>query len=144
MRIEVLEASHLPESAALFVGKLKALRGRVTGLSAGLADIDAVASRLTGMRGAAAIDDDRVVGFLAAWFPIAGFRGTERIGAHAPEWAHATIAGGTPAIDRALYRAVSAEWARLRWRAGVGSGSTSCGLPRTPRANVTLSGGVSV
>jgi GNAT superfamily N-acetyltransferase len=110
MRIETLQAPHLPEAATLFVARLEAFRDRIPVLSAELADPDAVVSRLTGMRGVVAIEGDRLVGYLASWFPIAGVRGSARVGAYAPEWAHATTAVGGPAIDRELYRAVSADW----------------------------------
>lgn len=111
MRIVPLEPSHVSAAAGLFIASLERVRARVPALSADLASVDAVASRLAGMRGAAALEGDRLVGYLASWFPIAGFRGTERVGAYAPAWGHATMTDGASAIDRALYRVVSADWA---------------------------------
>ncbi len=111
MRFIPLEPGHLADAAALFVASLRALRRRVPALSGDLASVDTVAERLAGMPGVVAVDGGRLVGYLASRFPIAGFRGTERVGAYVPEWAHATVTVGSPIIDRALYRAASGAWA---------------------------------
>jgi GNAT superfamily N-acetyltransferase len=102
---------HAHEAAGLFVGSLDTLRSEVPAIPADLADVGAVAERLADMSGVAAMEDGRLLGYLTAWFPIAGFRGTDRTGAYGPEWAHGAISDRRPAIDRALYRAASVSWA---------------------------------
>ena len=95
----------------MFVDALGELRRRVPSLPADLADAEVVSRRLSPMQGFAAVDDERLVGYLTAWFPLEHFRGTQRIGAYAPEWAHAVAGENRRAVETALYRAASETWA---------------------------------
>jgi len=61
--------------------------------------------------GAAAIQDDRLVGFLAG-MAIPNFKGTQR-GVWCPEWAHAVVESGRDSradVYRRLYEWISAQW----------------------------------
>jgi GNAT superfamily N-acetyltransferase len=111
-RIVPFSDAHVDTAAEVFVDAFADLRRRVTALPDHLARVDVVASRLRGMNGVAALDGGRLVGFLSAWYPIAGFRGTSRAGAYVPEWGHGAIGPNRPAVYRALYREASAGWAR--------------------------------
>ena len=95
----------------MFVEALEQLRRRVPALPAHLADVGVVSRRLEPMRGFAAVDGAQLVGYLTAWFPIEDFRGAQRIGAYAPEWAHAATGEHRRAVQAALYRAASETWA---------------------------------
>jgi GNAT superfamily N-acetyltransferase len=110
IRIVPFEGVHVPDAARMFVASLDRLRRRVPALPAALADIDAVCRRLEPMSGFAAVDGARLAGYLTSWFPIERFRGTDRVGAYSPEWAHGSSGGDQRAIDNALYRAGSAAW----------------------------------
>jgi GNAT superfamily N-acetyltransferase len=110
--IAPFEPAHAPAAARMFVASLEALRGRVPALPASLADIDAVQQRLTRLSGVVAIEDGRLIGYLTSRFPIAAFRGTDRVGAYSPEWAHGALHAEHRAVDNALYRAAAVEWAR--------------------------------
>ena len=114
MRIEPLGPVHVQDAAKLFVAPFDRLRSRIDGLSSQLSDVDVVADRLAGMAGVVALDGGRLRGFLASWYPIAGFRGTGRSGAYAPEWAHGIEDGATEAVWRALYGAASTAWTAER------------------------------
>ena len=111
MELTPFAREHVAQAAALFVDSLGALRSEVPALPGELANVEAVAERLSTMRGVAALDGRRLLGYLTAWSPIERFRGTERRGAYAPEWAHATVAHDGAAISRALYRRASSAWA---------------------------------
>lgn len=111
MELTPFAPAHVADAAALFVGSLAALRREVPALPDALAKVDTVAERLSAMRGLAALEGDRLLGYLTAWSPIERFRRTERRGAYSPEWAHATVAHERAAIYRALYRRASAAWA---------------------------------
>jgi GNAT superfamily N-acetyltransferase len=91
----------------MFVAAFGALRGRVTVLPAALADPATVGARLAGMSGVAALEGDRLVGFLTSWFPIPAFRRTTRTGAYVPEWGHASVGPDRRSVDNALYRAAA-------------------------------------
>lgn len=96
----------------MFVASLGALRKEVPTLSGALADPAAVAAKLEGMPGVAALEGERLIGYLTSWHPIERFRDANRTGAYAPEWAHGAAgdAGRRTAIYRALYRAASTQW----------------------------------
>jgi GNAT superfamily N-acetyltransferase len=66
------------------------------------------------MDGYAVIDDGRLVGYLTSWFPIEGFRGTDRIAAYVPAWGHGVIAGEATEVFGELYGAASVDWAAQR------------------------------
>lgn len=110
IRIVPFEAAHVPDAARLFVASLERLRRRVPALPSDLADIDAVRRRLEPMSGFAAMDGGQLAGYLTSWFPIERFRGTGRVGAYSPEWAHGSSGRDQRAVDNALYRAASAAW----------------------------------
>ena len=111
MELTPFAPAHAADAAALFVGSLDALRSEVPELPDALAKVDAVAERLSAMRGVAALEGGHLLGYITAWSPIERFRRTERRGAYSPEWAHGTVAHGRAAIYRALYRRASAAWA---------------------------------
>ncbi len=106
--------THASAAARMFVAAFEELRRRVPALPADLADVDVVRERLARMSGVAALEDDRLLGYLTSWFPIDQFRGTDRTGAYVPEWAHGAAATDRRAIYNALYRAASTSWARAR------------------------------
>jgi GNAT superfamily N-acetyltransferase len=110
IRIVPFEGVHVSDAARMFVASLDRLRRGVPALPADLADIDAVCRRLEPMGGFAAMDGARLAGYLTSWFPIERFRGTDRVGAYSPEWAHGSSGADQRAIDNALYRAASAVW----------------------------------
>lgn len=112
LEITPLTAAHLPAAAALFAAEYRSLRAAVPELPTTLADPAAVAARLAGMAGRslAALDDGRLVGYLA-WWAVADFRRSGRRGAYAPEWGHATERERRAEIYRALYRAAATLWA---------------------------------
>jgi GNAT superfamily N-acetyltransferase len=106
-------ATHIPAAAAMFAARLRALRTAVPALATRLADEAVLTTLLEGMvgHGWAALEDSRLVGYLASWYPIEHFRGANRAGAYAPEWAHGAAWDRALVIYRALYRAASAQWA---------------------------------
>jgi GNAT superfamily N-acetyltransferase len=94
----------------MFVSSLAVLRNEIPILPDELMDVDAVAARLSDMAGVAAMQDGELVGYLASWSPIEGFRGTRRRAAYVPEWAHGAAREARGRIYRALYRAASTAW----------------------------------
>ncbi|HSG86402.1 MAG TPA: GNAT family N-acetyltransferase [Candidatus Limnocylindrales bacterium] len=114
MQIEPLGLEHVQDAARLVVASFDRLRSRIDGLSSQLSDVDGVADRLAGMSGVAAVDAGHLRGFLASWYPIAGFRETGRSGAYSPEWAHGIDEGEDEAVWHALYRAASTAWTAER------------------------------
>jgi ribosomal protein S18 acetylase RimI-like enzyme len=110
IRIVPFNGAHVSDAARMFVACLEVLRRRVAALPPDLADIGVIRGRLTSMTGVAALEDERLVGYLTSWFPIDGFRGTTRIGAYVPEWAHGAVGTDRRAVYNALYRAASMAW----------------------------------
>jgi GNAT superfamily N-acetyltransferase len=110
LRIVPFERTHARQAARLFVESFHALRRRMPHVPGDLASVDAVVRRLARMEGVVAVEGGRVVGYLASWFPIADFRGTDRVAAYAPEWAHAAEPARQRQIYRALYREASRRW----------------------------------
>jgi GNAT superfamily N-acetyltransferase len=110
MQVVGFERRHVQEAAALFVASLEALRAEVPALSGVLADRARVEAELSRMRGVAAIEDGRLVGYLTSWFPIASFRGTQRAGAYVPGWAHQVRHGAPAEVVALLYRAACDAW----------------------------------
>ena len=102
--------THAPDAARMFVGSLESLRRRVPALPPDLADIGQIQQRLSGMRGVAALDGERLIGYLTGWFPIDGFRDSARVGAYVPEWGHSAATSNRRAVYNALYRVASTEW----------------------------------
>jgi hypothetical protein len=114
MQIVPLSAAHVPAAASLFAASLRRQRTMTPALSAVLEDVDQVGEKLASLIDAgpafAALEDDRLVGFLGA-FLVPGFRGTARKGAYVPEWGHGAVEGLAAAVYRALYRAAAEQWA---------------------------------
>ncbi len=110
MQLVSFGPEHAFDAARMFVASLQRLRADVPALSGTLADIGAVAEKLSRMRGFAAVQDGRLVGYLTGWFPIEAFRGADRVGAYVPEWGHC-LDTDRAAVYGALYRAASREWA---------------------------------
>ena len=109
-RVVPFEADHVPAAARMFVDALDELRRRVPVLPADLANVEVVGPRLEPMRGFAALEGKRLVGYLTAWFPLERFRGADRVAAYAPEWAHGATGARAAAVANALYRSASAAW----------------------------------
>jgi GNAT superfamily N-acetyltransferase len=114
VHIEPFGAEHVSEAARLFVTRLTMLRASVPSLSASMTATGVVEEKLSGMNGVAAVDGDRLAGYLTSWFPIEEFRDTARIGAYSPVWAHGAIASAAPTLYRTLYRSASETWAAER------------------------------
>jgi GNAT superfamily N-acetyltransferase len=111
-QVVTFEVAHVPAAARMFVDALDELRRRVPVLPADLANVEVVGRRLEPMRGFAAFEDGRLVGFLTAWSPLERFRGADRVAAYAPEWAHGVSGPGARAVANALYRAASTAWSK--------------------------------
>jgi GNAT superfamily N-acetyltransferase len=109
-RVVPFAADHVPAAARMFVDALDELRRRVPVLPGALADVDVVRRRLEPMRGYAALEGERLVGYLTAWFPLERFRGADRLAAYSPEWAHAGFGPRARAVANELYRAASMDW----------------------------------
>jgi GNAT superfamily N-acetyltransferase len=103
---------HAPQAAQMFVRAFESLRRRVPALPGDLAEVDAVRQRLGRVTGVAALDDGRLVGYLAGRYPIAAFRRTDRVGAYVPEWAHGAEGPDRRGVYNAMYREASAAWSR--------------------------------
>ena len=117
MTFEVVrfEPSHAVRAAGWFASCVRSLRKEVPSLSASFADTDVVASQLAGMDGYAATAGDRLVGYLTSWYPIADFRGTDRVAAYSPAWAHGVTTDDTSnEVLAALYGAAATDWAAAR------------------------------
>ncbi len=113
MKIYPFDLHYLPQAAELFVDNLGALRRSVPSLSDRLESRELVTKELAQLfqrcPGVMAVENGRLAGYLG-WFIVERFRGADRRGAYAPEWAHAALAEGRPAIYRALYRAAAEQW----------------------------------
>ncbi len=113
MKISDFDPRYLPQAAALFVRSFEKQRHATPALPDRLEHADEVTALLDCLfqrcRGVIAVEDDRLVGYLG-WFTADHFRETDRRGAYVPEWGHATIDDGKPAIYRALYRAAAEQW----------------------------------
>jgi GNAT superfamily N-acetyltransferase len=110
IRIIPFEHRHTADAARIFVASLGSLRRRVAVLPADLADVAVVGERLSSMHGVAAVEGDHLAGYLTAWYPVGGFRGTARVGAYVPEWGHGAIGTDRRAVYNALYRVASVAW----------------------------------
>lgn len=112
IRIERLRLESAVGAASLFVDEFARLRQKFPMLAEDLQDAGVVGKKLERMgdRALVAIEDGRLVGYLA-WWNIGSFRGSGRRGAYVPEWAHGALPGRRASIYRALYRVASAEWA---------------------------------
>jgi len=115
LNITALNDSHLPDAAGLFVSRYREARSRTPVLPVRHEDPGTILPRLSDLLkkgpGAAAIQDGRLVGFLAG-MAIPNFKGTQR-GVWCPEWAHAAVeSGGANRADvyRRLYEWISAQW----------------------------------
>jgi GNAT superfamily N-acetyltransferase len=110
--ITVLQPEHYPDAAALFAANYAQLSARIPELPARSADPAATIERLGWMTGRAlaALEEDRLAGYLA-WWQSADFRRSGRRGAYVPEWGHGTLPERRTEIYRALYRAAATEWA---------------------------------
>ena len=113
MKISAYDPRYRAEAAALFVRNFKQLRRAVPALPDRLENADEVASRLDNLveqcPGVSAVEGDQLLGYLG-WFIVDRFRGTDRKGAYAPEWGHATIDEHRQEIYRALYRTAAEQW----------------------------------
>jgi GNAT superfamily N-acetyltransferase len=111
IQIETLDAGWLDEAAVRFIHHYKRLRRTLRVLPSTLEDHAAVTDRLRNMTGRslAAISDGRLVGYMA-WWVVDRFRGSGRLGAYVPEWAHCASPGHKAAVYGALYRAAATIW----------------------------------
>lgn len=112
MKIVPLTPDLFTRAAELFVQNFHQLRLDVPVLPDTLenpAEVAGLLKRLpAGAPGFAAFDHDEMAGYLGA-FVFPDMRGTGRMGAFAPEWAHAAT-GNRAAVYRALYRAAAQQW----------------------------------
>ena len=113
MKITPFQPAYLEQAARLFSHNFAALRLSLPILPDTLQQPAQVAARLeelmTTSPGLNALRDEQVVGYLG-WYLIDNFRSAPRKAAYCPEWAHAAVEEGKPAIYRALYRAASTIW----------------------------------
>jgi ribosomal protein S18 acetylase RimI-like enzyme len=114
MQIIPFNTNHIPAAAEIFSQQFKNQRQAVPSLPDRFEYGAEVSKLLEGMlqkhSGVAAIEDGELVGYLL-WFYINNFRNARRKAAYCPVWAHAARPDSQSAIDRALYRAASTQWA---------------------------------
>jgi GNAT superfamily N-acetyltransferase len=113
MEILPFDPVFFPQAAALFGEKFKRLRQEVACIPDQLQEpqpiIDMLAHLVANYPAVMALDDGRLVGYLAAWL-IDDFRRASRKVAYSPEWGHASSPGQEPRVYRALYRAAAQHW----------------------------------
>jgi ribosomal protein S18 acetylase RimI-like enzyme len=102
---------HVRLAAAIHAARFRRLRGTVPALTATFEDEDTTADLLADMAGVAAVEHGHLVGYLTARGPIARFRGTDRTGAHVPEWGHGVIHDDPAPVYRSMYAAAATAWA---------------------------------
>jgi hypothetical protein len=107
-----LREEHLEEAARLVSDRYQRLRAQVPDLPSRYSDVSSLAPLLQGILkpgipGVAAIQGNRIVGFLTAW-QMPDFRGKRSI--YSPEWANATVLEDSARIYEALYSRISGDW----------------------------------
>jgi GNAT superfamily N-acetyltransferase len=109
--ITPMRAEHLEDAAGLVAQRYRALRTQIPALPPRYAERDILVPKLQDILSAgpsvAAIEDDRLVGFVAG-FPIDAFRGEPAV--ISPEWGNAAVLEESPRIYRALYARLAVEW----------------------------------
>lgn len=111
-RIIPLSEEHLEDGARLVSERYRRLREQVPDLPQRYADARNLLPLLqeltkTGAPGVAAIQGNRLVGFLTAW-QMSDFRGKRSI--YSPEWANAAVLDDSATIYEAMYRHISGNW----------------------------------
>lgn len=113
MEIVAFPPSLLPSAAAQMAGAVRALQARVPALPPTLCDpVDVAALQVGVLREAnalAAVDGDRLLGFLG-WWVVDDFRAAGRRAAYSPVHGHAAEAARAVEIYRALYAQASRRW----------------------------------
>lgn len=113
LEITPFHCDAIPAAAALFAGDMAALLKTAPSLAPDLSDRDTVAALLSGLcdrsAGLVARLDGKLVGYFG-WYIVPDFRGTGRLAAYVPEWAHAAQAGDQTKIYQALYSQASRHW----------------------------------
>ena len=113
MNIEIVQLTHahLEDASTLFAQRYRGARAHDPRLAPDYEERTALQPRLKHMientPSAAALQDDRLVGFLAAYL-MDDFRGERAV--YSPEWANAAIPDHSRRIYQALYTALAAQW----------------------------------
>jgi GNAT superfamily N-acetyltransferase len=111
MQIVPFGPEHVPAAAALAASRVGSLRRQVPVLPASYEDAATLAPLLeqitTARPAAAALQGDRLVGYLAAWY-LPEFRG--RAATYAPEWASGAEPEECARIYAALYAHMAKTW----------------------------------
>jgi GNAT superfamily N-acetyltransferase len=115
MDIEIVQLTHahLEDASALFAQRYRGARAHDPCLAPDYEERAALQPRLRLMientPGVAALQDGRLVGFLAAYL-MDDFRGERAV--YSPEWANAATPDHSRRIYQALYTALAAQWVR--------------------------------
>jgi GNAT superfamily N-acetyltransferase len=103
---------HLEDGARLVRDRYQRLREQVPDLPQRYSDVSSLAPLLQdilkpGVPGVAAVQGNRLVGFLTAWL-MPDFRGKRSI--YVPEWANAAVLDDSARIYEAMYSCISGDW----------------------------------
>jgi GNAT superfamily N-acetyltransferase len=103
---------HLEDAARLVSDRYQRLRARVPDLPQRYSDVSSLTPLLQdilkpGIPGVAAIQENRMVGFLTAW-QMSDFRGKRSI--YSPEWANAAALDDSARIYESMYSRISGDW----------------------------------
>jgi GNAT superfamily N-acetyltransferase len=103
---------HLEDAARLVCDRYQRLREQVPDLPQRYSDVNSLTPLLQNILkpdipGVAAIQGNRMVGFLTAW-QMPDFRGKRSI--YAPEWANAAVLEHSARIYEVMYSRISGEW----------------------------------
>jgi len=107
-----LNEEHLEDAARLVSDRYQHLRAQAPDLPQRYSDVSSLVPLLQdilkpGIPGVAAIQGNRMVGFLTAW-QMPDFRGKQSI--YSPEWANAAILDDSARIYEAMYSNIGAAW----------------------------------
>ncbi len=110
---------HLEDAARLVSDRYQRLREQLPDLPQRYSDISSLVPLLQGILkpgipGVAAIQGNRLVGFLTGW-QMPDFRGKRSI--YSPEWANAAVLEDSARIYEALYSRISGDWLAERYSA---------------------------
>jgi len=107
-----LREEHLEDAARLVSERYQRLREQMPDLPQRYSDVSSLVPLLQGILkpgipGVAAVQGNRMVGFLTAW-QMPDFRGKRSI--YSPEWANAAVLDDSARIYEALYSRISGDW----------------------------------
>ncbi|RPI86384.1 MAG: GNAT family N-acetyltransferase [Chloroflexi bacterium] len=113
MEFTQLRPKHIQEAAEIFTKSFKRQREATPVLPERMEDVllisGAIDKRLQSTSGVAAIENERLVGYLT-WFILDDFRGSPRKAAYVPVWACGAVEERKREILRGLYRYASGLW----------------------------------